>query len=150
MMHWEWCKFADLGSYKLYAVLTLRVQVFVVEQTCPYQETDGLDQQSMHLMGWQDNQLVAYARVLPLDLYQPGVVSLGRVVVAKEARGLGLGKQLVKKALAFLEVQHNTAAIKIAAQYYLENFYREFGFVSVGKPYNEDGILHIAMLKTPI
>jgi ElaA protein len=98
----EWvCKHhTDLGKEQLYAVLQLRTEVFVVEQKCPYQEVDGQDLEgdTCHLMAWQDDRLLAYLRLLD-PTSQGGDVVIGRVVIAAEARGQGLGHELMEQAL---------------------------------------------------
>ena len=75
----------DLGKDQLYAVLRLRSEVFVVEQKCAYQDIDGQDLggDTHHLMAWQDNELVAYLRLL--DPESQG----GDVVIGRAAPGWG-------------------------------------------------------------
>ena len=49
---WHLKKFEDLSPLELYKILDLRQQVFVVEQNCAYQDVDGKDLKSYHLMGF--------------------------------------------------------------------------------------------------
>src|ERR1700733_2202453 len=87
------CKhFNELSTTELYAIMQLRIQVFSVEQNCPYQDADGKDQQSWHLMIYNKaNELVAYSRLLPKGVSYPNYASIGRVVNAQSVRGQGIG-----------------------------------------------------------
>jgi len=145
-MRWELKKFADLTNKELYDVLRLRVDIFVVEQTCPYPEIDGKDPESLHLMYWKNGNIVAYARILP-----PGLsfdeASIGRIIVAKSHRGTGLGHELLDQAIKASLAEYNQP-IKIGAQAYLEKYYEAAGFVTVSDVYLEDDIPHIDMLRS--
>ncbi|NWB93332.1 GNAT family N-acetyltransferase [Pseudomonas agarici] len=146
----DWiCKHhSDLGKEQLYAVLRLRTEVFVVEQKCPYQEVDGLDLEgdTCHLMGWQDDRLTAYLRLL--DPPSPsGDVVIGRVVIAPQARGLGLGHELMTQALKHAAKRWPEQPIYLSAQAHLQDYYARYGFAVVGEAYLEDDIPHIGMRK---
>ena len=146
MCEWQLETFENLTVDILYQLLEARQAIFVVEQRCAYTDIDGLDQQSLHLLCWQKNRLLAYARIIP-----PGVLKaealIGRVMVLPEMRGKGLGKKLLAKAIDVIEQKFAQSAIRISAQRHLEAFYCEHGFVSASEPYQEDGIWHIAMLR---
>ena len=147
---WQWSRFSELTPEDLYAVVRLREAVFVVEQQCAYQDADGRDPQAWHLLGWSDEHnerdLVAYTRI-----FEPGIryteCSIGRVVTAPHVRGTGLGRALMAEALRHVESLAPGQAIKIAAQRRLEKFYLELGFRTVSEPYEEDGIIHVDMLR---
>jgi len=144
-MSWELKQFDELTNRELHDIFKLRVDIFVVEQTCPYPEIDGKDPKSLHLMYKIDGNIVAYSRLLP-----PGVsfdeASIGRVVVAETHRGTGLGYQLMNEAVArSIDIYHS--AIKIGAQAHLEKYYNAAGFVKVSDVYVEDDIPHIDMLR---
>jgi ElaA protein len=134
---------SDLSASELYAILTLRQQVFVVEQRCAYQDCDGKDPLCRHLMAHLGRELVAYARLLP-----PGVSyaepSIGRVVTSPEVRGRGFGQLLIREAVKETWERFG-GPIVIGAQRYLLKFYGDVGFVPVGEPYDEDGIPHVHM-----
>jgi ElaA protein len=143
----RWQTFADLSSADLYRALMLRQTVFVVEQSCPYLDADGLDEVAIHGLGRdQAGNLVAVARILPPGSRFP-VPSIGRIAVAKQARRLGYGRLIVAEAMAEAERRYPHAPVQIGAQAYLERFYQSFGFVRTSDPFDEDGILHIAMVR---
>ncbi|MDO8367061.1 MAG: GNAT family N-acetyltransferase [Saprospiraceae bacterium] len=139
--------FNELSPYTLYEILALRQEVFVVEQSCPYQDCDGKDLQSWHLMGRDEpGKLVCYTRLLPKGLAYDEYVSIGRVVSSPVVRGTGTGKILMNKSIQMCRQLFGNQAIKIGAQTYLLNFYRGFGFCSTGEEYLEDGIPHTKMI----
>lgn len=145
-IHWVLKKFDDLTPHELYAILRLRNEVFVVEQTCAFQDADNNDQGSYHLMGFDNDTLVAYTRLVPPGLtYEQA--SIGRVVTAPAVRRYGVGKKLMQQSIDTLYKLFGNRAIKIGAQLYLKSFYESFGFIQAGNMYLEDGIEHIHMLK---
>ncbi len=146
MLSWRWCGFEDLSVFELEAIYMARQQVFAIEQQCIYQDADGYDAKSFHLAAWSGTHQMpmAYARVVP-----PGVkyaeASIGRVITTPAARGTGLGRELVRRAIAQCLQAFPAQRIRISAQTRLERFYAEAGFVAVGAPYIEDGIAHTKM-----
>ncbi|WP_248746645.1 GNAT family N-acetyltransferase [Pseudomonas sp. MWU12-2037] len=144
----DWlCKHhGDLSKEQLYSILQLRTEVFVVEQKCPYQEVDGRDLEgdTCHLMGWRDDRLVAYLRLLDPES-QGGDVVIGRVVIAPEARGQGLGHELMAQALKQAGKLWPEVPIYLSAQAHLQAYYGSYGFEGVGEVYLEDDIPHIGM-----
>lgn len=147
-IQWLLKQFDALSPYQLYAILQLRNEVFVVEQNCVFQDADDKDQQCYHLMGFNDNKLVAYTRIVPAGVAYTEA-SIGRVVTAPAARRMGAGKLLMQQSINTVYNLFGTVAIKIGAQLYLKKFYESFGFVQVSDVYLEDGIEHIYMLKQP-
>lgn len=149
-MSLDWiCKHhTDLGKQQLHAILQLRTEVFVVEQRCAYQEVDGQDLagDTCHLMAWQDDQLVAYLRLLDPQS-QGGDVVIGRVVIAASARGQGLGDQLLRRGLEFASRCWPQTPVYLSAQAHLQAFYARHGFEVASEAYVEDGIPHIGMRK---
>jgi ElaA protein len=139
--------FNDLSAHALYEILALRSEVFVVEQNCPYQDCDGKDLQSWHLLGRDSaGKLVCYARLLPIGLAYPSHASIGRVVSSPAVRGTGAGKVLMEESLRRCRQLFGDAPLKIGAQTYLLRFYESFGFRSTGEEYLEDGIPHTKMV----
>ena len=148
MIQWQDLHHSELTVQSLYALLRLRCEVFVVEQTCPYQDIDGddLTGENRHILGWKDNELVAYARILKSeDDFEPVVI--GRVIVSNKARGEKLGYQLMEKTLDACREQWPDKALYLGAQAHLQSFYRHFGFTPVTDVYDEDGIPHIGMAR---
>jgi ElaA protein len=144
MISWTLKSFEDLKVDELYQILALRSEVFVVEQNCVYQDLDGKDNKSWHLMGSMEGEVVAYSRLLPQGISYTDA-SIGRVVTAPNKRRLGLGIALMQESIASIEKLFNTKEIRISAQCYLLEFYRNLGFVEVGDVYLEDGIPHQEM-----
>jgi len=149
MQKWEVSFFSELTAQRLYQILKLRQDVFVLEQTCLYADLDDLDQKSVHilLIDQEDDLLSAYCRILPAGLVFPEV-AIGRVVVTKEARQQGLAKKLMLKAIDFVKQEMQLPAVTISAQLHLQSFYQSLGFVVTSEPYDEDGIMHVTMVMT--
>jgi ElaA protein len=141
---WTWRRFDDLSVHDVYALLALRAEVFVVEQACPFLDTDFCDQSAWHLLGRVDGELAAYLRAL-----DPGVrydePSIGRVVTASRWRGRGLGRTLMIEGIDRAGALWPGVDVVIGAQHRLEAFYRSLGFAREGAIYDEDGIDHIRM-----
>lgn len=144
--HWD--QLDNLTPRALYAMLKLRVDVFVVEQNCPYPEIDGKDYDAFHLRILDGEELAASLRVLPPE--QDGKpVKIGRVVVGADYRGYKLGQRLMKEAVAFAQKRFPGVAIELGGQSHLQKFYGSFGFVAVSDEYLEDGIPHVDMRLEP-
>jgi ElaA protein len=144
---WTTKPFDALTVPELYALLQLRSEVFVVEQTCPFQDIDGQDQAAQHLLGYADTgELAAYARLFGAGISY-AQASIGRVVTSPRYRRFGLGRQLLQQAIMQCDTLFRAQPIKIGAQLYLQAFYESFGFVQQGEGYLEDGIPHIYMLR---
>ncbi len=146
---WKIKSFNTLETDELYGLLKLRVDVFVVEQKCPYHELDNKDQhpEAFHLIGKnKEGEILTYLRILP-----PGLsfeqASIGRVVVAKKVRGQGLCEKMLKKGLGHIYRIWTGTDVQIGAQVYLMKLYQALGFEAVSDTYLEDGIPHINMIK---
>jgi len=145
---WRCCRFDALSVYELQAIYSARQQVFAIEQACAYLDADGFDEFSWHLAAWSTGDRLprAYARIV-----EPGrkyvEPSIGRVITTGTARGTGLGRELVQRAVARCNAVFPGQGIRISAQTRLERFYEGAGFVGVGPPYLEDGIPHTEMLR---
>lgn len=136
--------FSKLSLQQLYDILQLRSEVFVVEQDCVYQDVDGNDQISTHILGYDNDILVVYARILPPNTYFKEA-SIGRVIVKESHRKHSYGNLLMKYCIDIVKKHFPKAIIKISAQQYLIKFYQSHGFETEGEGYLEDGIPHIAM-----
>lgn len=147
----RWARLHDLTALEWHAVAAAREAVFIVEQCCPYQDADALDAVSWHLLGSVKGELAAYLRIVDpgCKSVHAGVYyaepSIGRVLTATAFRGKGLGRQLMHEGIAECHRQFPGQGIRISAQSYLLNFYRDLGFVTTGDEYLEDGIPHYEM-----
>lgn len=150
---WQAKHFSELSLNELYDLLKLRVDVFVVEQTCYYPDLDSdkgqldRDEETLHLLGYQNNTLVAYLRILAQGQSDESYVRIGRVAIAEQARGSGLGHELMTESLSLCQQYFPEQNIKISAQEHLINFYQQHGFEQASKMYLEDNIPHVAMIK---
>jgi ElaA protein len=144
---WQVKEFSDLTPLELYEILRLRSEVFVLEQTCLYQDLDGKDAACLHVFGTENgsNELVAYARIVPAGLSYE-VPAIGRVIVSQKYRGHGFGYDLMKKCLGEIRSKQATSPIKISAQAHLADFYENLGFEKNSELYEEDGIPHLEMI----
>ena len=152
LLRWRCERLGALSARELHRIHVARQQVFVVEQACAFQDADEADERAWHLAAWQDAgegaeagpALLAYARIV-----DPGVKylepSIGRVLTTAAARGTGLGRLLLARAIEEAQTLHPGRGLRISAQHRLERFYAEAGFISVGVPYLEDDLPHIEM-----
>jgi len=143
-MNWVCKKFDELSIIELYAIIRLRNEVFVVEQNCVFQDADNKDQDCYHLMGWKEDYLAAYTRIMPAGLIYKET-SLGRVVTSINIRRSGIGKELMEKSMDYIYKLFGNVPIRIGAQLYLKHFYEELSFKQSSDIYLEDGIEHIEM-----
>ncbi|WP_430243539.1 GNAT family N-acetyltransferase [Neorhizobium sp. DAR64861/K0K2] len=135
----------DFSALDLYAMMKMRVDVFVVEQTCPYPELDGNDAACLHLRLLDGSDLLACARIWrPEPSDNPRI---GRVAVSPDHRGKRLGEALMREAITVCEQAYPGETIEISAQAHLQKFYASFGFSPISEEYLEDGIPHVDMLR---
>lgn len=138
-----WNEIDDLTTRALYAMLKLRMDVFIVEQNCAFEEIDGKDITAFHLRIMDGEELAACLRVLPPE--KDAIVKIGRVVVAQNYRGYKLGQRLMQEAISFAQQKFPDLPIELGGQSHLQKFYGSFGFVAISDIYLEDGIPHIDM-----
>lgn len=152
-IQWQYKSFTQLSVDQLYDLLKLRTDVFVVEQDCVYSDLDSGEntkdrhEKTIHLMGYNDNQLIAYLRILDKGQSYPQYVSIGRVVTVRQNRGKGIGHELLFEAINLCQKYFPKQSIKISAQQHLKSYYEQHGFEVASQMYLEDGIPHIAMVK---
>jgi len=145
---WEIKAFDELTLLELHDILRIRVDIFVVEQNCPYSEIDGLDPLCIHIIGkTEEGEIIATTRIAPAGSIYPEL-SIGRVVVKEEFRQFKLGKELMDISIDYCQEKTEAKTIKIAAQLYLKRFYSSFGFEQISDVYPWDGIDHIDMRLT--
>ncbi len=133
--------FNQLSLTELYAILKLRVDIFVVEQNCPYPELDGEDEKALHLFIKEAGEIASYLRII---INQPKT-RIGRVITHKDYRGKKLSSKLMEEAMRYIAIHYPDKAITLSAQEHLQHFYAQFGFVSISDMYLEDGIPHVDM-----
>lgn len=148
-MQWQIMTFTELDTFTLYSLLQLRVDVFVVEQNCPYPELDDKDlhPQTRHVILKKGEKVIAYSRILAPDVSFAGFPGIGRICISQTARRLGLGKILVERTVAETATLWPNTDIHISAQCYLQRFYQDLGFQAASEPYLEDDIPHLKMIK---
>ena len=139
--------FEELDPIELYRIIQARLEVFVVEQICPYLDLDDLDQEARHIWLQDQDVLVAYVRVVNPGVSYPMACSIGRVITQGEYRGSGYGRQIFEHGIEFCQSTFVGVPINISAQLYLKRFYSSFGFEQKGSIYLEDGIPHISMMR---
>ena len=136
--------FEQLTTKELYEILRLRSEVFVVEQTCIYNDLDGNDLAAVHMVLIEKEEIVGYLRILnpyvSFDKY-----SIGRVIINPKYRNRGLSKILLQQGIDFVKNELGHSSIKINAQSHLKKMYGSVGFVEFGEEFIEDEILHIPM-----
>ena len=150
-LQWRCLPFSAMSADTLYRLLRLRSEVFVVEQACVFLDLDGLDAQCLHVLGEVVDANGAAHLHASTRLVPPGVAfaeaSIGRVVTAPAARGGGIGHLLMAESVRQLIALWGPQPIRIGAQAHLESFYNRHNFLSDNKPYIEDGIPHLEMLR---
>ena len=141
-------RFDELTIDLLYEILRLRAEVFIVEQTCYYQDVDGIDRdpEARHVLFRDNDILVGYARVLPPGSSYKEYSSIGRILTAESHRRQKLGHEVVREGIRLCQSLWPEVSIKISAQSRLEKFYNQHGFYVAGEGYLEDGIPHIPMV----
>jgi ElaA protein len=139
----EWQAFQTLTADRLYQVLRFRQAIFIVEQSSPYPDLDGRDQDAQHLLLLSEGELAGYLRLLPTS--HPGLIRIGRVAVAAHWRGGGLGRVLMREALRRCCEAYPHCDIALGAQAHLIPFYASLGFAVTSEPYDDFGVQHVEM-----
>lgn len=144
-MHFNCEPFDKLTPHTLFSIMKGRVDVFVVEQKCPYPELDDVDtsETTQHIYTLDNMQLMSYARCYEKNGQYSAI---GRVLVSEHHRGKGIASKLVEQAIACCKTHWPERDIVIGAQTYLLDFYESFGFKCTGDAYLEDGIPHQDMI----
>ncbi len=146
ILNWQIKDFSEISIIEFHDLMALRIKIFVVEQNCPYQEIDGKDIKSHHLIGRDDEgNIVATARILPAGISYKEV-SIGRVAIDESARDNGNGHVLMEKCMEYIVEKFGPTNVRLSAQSHLEKYYQKHGFESTGKRYLEDDIPHVEML----
>ena len=144
-IEWFAKKTHELHFEELIEIFRIRAEVFVVEQQCVYTDPDEFDKDAIHILGKNEGNIVAYARVLaPGSRYS--TPSIGRVLTIQTKRGTGLAKELMLNAIEIAINTFGSKEIHISAQCYIRRFYDSLGFTACSEEYLEDGIPHIEMI----
>ena len=138
--------YAELTKDELYAIIRLRIAVFVVEQRCPYMELDGRDQAALHVWLEDDDGIAAYLRVMDRGV-ESEHVSIGRVIAAR--RRQGLGTRVLGEGIRAARARFGADQIYLEAQVWAKPFYERSGFIAVSEEYLDDGIPHVRMILDP-
>ncbi len=139
--------FSELTTSEIYTIIKARIEVFSVEQNCPYQDCDDKDLDAYHILGCDSNGILqAYCRLLDKGVSYDDYSSIGRVITCTPYRGKGEGRVLMQKAIEEINNVYPSHKVKISAQSYAKAFYESLGFVVVGEEYLEDYIPHTAMI----
>jgi len=133
--------FENLSSKQIEDAFRLRQQIFIIEQHCFYEDIDGYDDKAGHLFFYDNDRLAAYLRLFARGVKYDNEASLGRIVVAPEYRGTGLGPKLIEKGIELCKGD----AIRIEAQAALKGYYNKLGFREEGEIYSVDDIDHLQM-----
>ena len=135
-------KFSELTTDELYNLLQLRCAVFVVEQTCPYQDIDGKDKEAYHVFAADENgDFKACLRFFEKDA---DTAYMGRVITVD--RGTGMGAKLMAAGIGAVKEKMGKKQIYLEAQSYAVGFYEKAGFKVIGDEFDEDGIPHKPMM----
>lgn len=134
--------FSELSAEELFEIYKLRVSVFIVEQSCPYQDIDDADKSAYHVWLRDEDGIEAYARVLPAGVAFP-TAAFGRVIAVK--RRCGLGTKIVAAAIETARDKLGADMITIEAQVYARSLYENLGFRQTSEEFLEDGMPHIQM-----
>ena len=136
-------KFDELSTKELYEILRVRAKLFVVDQTCVYQDVDGLDYDSIHVIGCNDKNIMAYLRIFMKDVSK-NMVQIGRVLTME--RGKGFGEEILRAGIRVAKEIMKAEKIYIEAQCYAIGFYEKVGFQVTSDEFLEDGIPHVEMI----
>ena len=133
----------ELSKDQFFDIIKLRIEIFVVEQCCYYQELDDEDKKAFHVSTYNDGIIVAVGRIIPnLNNRE---VKIGRIAVKMNQRKKGLASSMMKDILNFISKKYGDFSVLLSAQTYLIKFYQSYGFTEIGDTYLEDGIEHINM-----
>lgn len=139
-------KFDELTPSQVEAIFRLRQNVFIIEQSCFYEDIDGSDSHASHLLYMVENNLAGYLRIFEPGLVFQNEVAIGRIVVEPSYRGLDIGKIVINTGIEHAQDRYPNKTIKIEAQAALVTYYIQFGFNPIGHVYNVDDIPHQLMV----
>ena len=138
--------FKDLSTNEFYEIAKARYEVFACEQHI-FEENDfdNVDKNCYHIFLEKNDNIVAYARIIPKEFSSYEDVSIGRVLVLKESRGYGIARNMMIEAINFVKDNLKEDHITLSAQEYIKSLYSSLGFKEISKVYNECNIPHVKM-----
>ena len=140
--------FEQLSNIEVYHMIRIREEIFILEQDCVYVDCDNNDPKCDHMLVYHEDNLVGTLRIVPKGVkYEK--VSIGRVVVIKEARKKGLAYKMMQEALKFISEKYGEVPVVLSAQVAIKGLYEKAGFKVISDVYLEDGIDHVKMLFEP-
>ena len=134
--------FQELTTKELYELLKARAEIFVVEQTCVYQDLDVLDYHGLHVFYEENGKVLAYLRAFP-KTEEEHIIQMGRFLTVNH--GTGLGGKLLEEGLKQIKKKMKPKEILIHAQCYATGFYERAGFQICSEEFLEDDIPHVEM-----
>ena len=138
--------FSDLTVNEFYEIAKARYEVFACEQeiTCE-NDFDDIDKNCYHIFLEKDDNVIAYARIIPKPFSSYNDVSIGRVLVIPSARRSKLAQDMMKKAIDFIKFELKEDHVTLSAQEYVKKLYLDCGFKEISDVYDEAGIPHVKM-----
>lgn len=146
-INWQINPINHFSAAQFLQLLTLRQDIFLIEQESLYRDLDDLDERAWHVTGENSGGIVAYARIIPPQVISENV-TLGRLVVPVKWRAQGIGRQLLEQLIVFAKANYPGCDIDLSAQTSRLTFYQKMGFVALSAPYDDGGIEHIDMRLT--
>ncbi|WP_160670140.1 GNAT family N-acetyltransferase [Clostridium sp. C8-1-8] len=143
-MEWILKHYNQLTIDELYEILKSRMEVFIGEQRVTEQDLDDRDKDCYHLFAVDNGRVVAYCRIIKAGVAYKDP-SIGRVLVIKSHRRLGLASKMMVKAMKFIRDELKEESITLSAQQYVVDLYESLGFKRKSDVYMEAGIPHIKM-----
>lgn len=133
--------FCELSLTELYEILKVRSQIFILEQNMHCQDIDGIDPEARHFFIEENGKILAYLRAF----YDEGkvVVRIGRVL--STTHGVGLGADIMRKAIADIRKNMKCRRVCLDSQKHAIGFYEKLGFRTVSGEFLEEGVIHVRM-----
>ena len=120
----------------------LRTLIFIEEQGF-VREFDEIDDTAVHIVAFDGDKPIGTCRYYPRP---DGSYAIGRIAVAREYRGKGVGSALVLEAERRVALLGAKTTV-VSAQLRAAGFYRSLGYIEQGSPYPEEHVPHILMIK---
>ena len=140
-------KFDELSLKELYSIMRVRCELFILEQKITSEEEiDGIDDKCVHIFLEENNNIIAYCRIVPKGIAYENI-SIGRVLVRKEYRRKKIAQEILKAAIKYIKDNYEETKVVLSAQLYAKKVYESVGFIQSSDVYDEAGIEHIKMYR---